>query len=221
MINSHLRPALARAMSPVGRGMARVGISPDVVTTLGTLGVAAGALAFYPRGQLFVGTLVCTGFVLADMLDGAVARATGSNSAWGAFLDSTLDRIADTAILGGLLLWFAGGGRDAVLAGLTLFCMIAGVVVPYAKARAESLGFTCELGLAQRGERVFVALVAAGLAGLGVPYALPVGLWVLAAASAITVVQRLVAVHRTMREGDPAVWGKRRDDGQRAEGEAR
>lgn len=199
MINVHVRPALARALTPVGRALARVGVTPDVVTALGTLGVAAGSLGFYPRGQLFVGTLICTFFVLADMLDGAIARAVGRTSPWGAFLDSTLDRVGDAAILGGLVLWFAGSGGSPLLAGLALFCLISGVVVPYAKARAEGLGLRCEAGLAARGARVFIALVAAGLTGLGVPYALHAGLGLLAAASAVTIGQRFVEVHRQLR----------------------
>lgn len=196
------RPALAKVLTPIGSALARAGVNPDAVTAVGALGVAGGALAFYPRGQLFIGTLVCTAFVLADMLDGAIARAVGRTSRWGAFLDSALDRVADTAIFGALVWWFAGGGRAPVLAGLALFCLISGVVVSYAKARAESLGLSCDVGLAGRGERVFVALVATGLSGLGVPYALSVGLWLLAAASAVTVAQRFAVVHRqTLRAG--------------------
>lgn len=204
MINVHVRPALTRLLVPVGRGLARTGVTPDAITLTGTLGVAVGSLAFFPRGHLFLGAVVCTAFVLADMLDGALARATGRSSRWGAFLDSTLDRVSDAAIFGGLLLWFAGGGRAPVLAGLALFCLIAGVVVSYVKARAESLGFSCDVGLAERGERVFVALVAAGLAGLGVPYVLTAGLWLLAAASALTVLQRFLAVRRQAVRAAPA-----------------
>lgn len=210
MINSHLRPALARALTPVGRVLARAGVSPDIVTVVGTLGVTVGALVFYPRGSFFVGTLICTAFVLADMLDGAIARAVGRTGKWGAFLDSTLDRVGDAAVFGGLLLWFAGEGRAPMLAGLTLFCMIAGVVVSYAKARAEGLGFCCDVGLVQRGERMFVALVAAGLAGLGVPYVLTVGLWVLALASAFTVAQRFLEVRRQVRRAGEHAGGQAR-----------
>lgn len=199
-INVRVRSAMGRVWAPVGRALARVGVTPDAVTIIGTLGVVAGALAFYPRGRLFVGTIVCAVFVFADMLDGAVARAADRHSKWGAFLDSTLDRVGDAAIFGGLVLWFAGAGGSPMLAGLALFCLIAGVLVSYAKARAEGLGLRCDVGLAERGERVFVALVATGLSGLGVPYALTVGLWVLAVASAVTVVQRFVEVHRQVRQ---------------------
>ncbi|MGW4643568.1 phosphatidylinositol phosphate synthase [Sphaerisporangium sp. NPDC004334] len=190
-----LRPAVTRVLSPLGRALARRGISPNVITVLGTLGVAAGALGFYPRGQLFLGSVVITFFVLADLLDGVLARMLGNGSVFGAFLDSTLDRVGDAAVFAGLILWFMSTGQ-AVLACVALFCLVAGAVVSYAKARAEGLGLTCDVGLAERSERLVVVLVAAGLGGLGVPYILAAGLWLLAAASAFTAVQRIVHVYR-------------------------
>lgn len=193
MLN-HLRPALGRVLTPIGEGIARTGVTPNAITVTGTLGVTVGALALYPRGQLFWGTMVITAFVLFDMLDGAVARVTGKISKWGAFLDSAMDRVADAAIFSGLILWFAGKGENPPLAALALFCLVAGAVVSYAKARAEGLGYTCNVGIAERGERLIVVLVAAGLHGLGVPKALHIGLVLLALASAVTVVQRFATV---------------------------
>ncbi|MBX6383641.1 MAG: CDP-alcohol phosphatidyltransferase family protein [Microbispora sp.] len=192
-----LRPAVTRVMSPLGRTLARWGISPDVITTVGTLGVVASALALYPLGHLFAGTLVITFFVLADLLDGVLARMTGKGSTWGAFLDSTLDRLGDASIFSGLILYFVlKDDPEIVLAAVALFCLVAGALVSYAKARAEGLGMTANVGIAERGERLVVVLVAAGLSGLGVPYVLAAGLWLLAAASAVTVVQRMVHVYR-------------------------
>ncbi|MEV4458666.1 phosphatidylinositol phosphate synthase [Microbispora sp. NPDC049633] len=192
-----LRPAVTRVMTPLGRALARWGISPDVITTIGTLGVVASALVFYPRGHLFAGTLVITFFVLADLLDGVLARMTGKGSTWGAFLDSTLDRLGDASIFSGLILYFVLKDEpEIVLAAVALFCLVAGALVSYAKARAEGLGMTANVGIAERGERLVVVLVAAGLSGLGVPYILAAGLWLLAAASAVTVVQRMVHVYR-------------------------
>lgn len=192
-----LRPAVTRVMTPLGRALARWGISPDVITTIGTLGVVASALAFYPLGHLFAGTLVITFFVLADLLDGVLARMTGKGSTWGAFLDSTLDRLGDASIFSGLILYFVLKDEpEIVLAVVALFCLVAGALVSYAKARAEGLGMTANVGIAERGERLVVVLVAAGLSGLGVPYVLAAGLWLLAAASAVTVVQRMVHVYR-------------------------
>ena len=191
-----LRPALGRVLSPIGTAVARTGVTPNAITITGTVGVVAGSLGLYPRGELFWGTLVITAFVLFDMLDGAVARVTGKISRWGAFLDSTMDRVADAAIFSGLILWLAGKGDNLPLAGLGLFCLVAGALVSYIKARAEGVGYTCNVGIAERGERLIIVLVAAGLDGLGVPYALHVGLWLLAVASAVTIVQRLAEVRR-------------------------
>ncbi len=194
---SNLRPALARLLTPAGEALARTPITPNAITIIGTLGVSAGALALFPTGHLFAGTVVCTVFVLADMLDGALARVKGTSGAWGAFLDSTLDRIGDASIFGGLALWFMLGGHNRVLAAVAMFCLVAGTLVSYAKARAEGLGLRCDAGIAERTERLLIGLVATGLSGLGVPYVLPAGLWLLAAASAVTFGQRVLAVRRS------------------------
>jgi CDP-diacylglycerol--glycerol-3-phosphate 3-phosphatidyltransferase len=196
MLSLRVRPALARVVDPVAAALVRAGISPDAITVLGTLGVVAGALALFPRGQLFAGTMVVTVFVLTDMLDGAMARRMDRRSVFGAWLDSTCDRLADAAVFSGLVLWFVGGGDDALLAGVALFCLVTGSLVSYAKARAEGLGLRCDVGFAERAERLIIVLVAAGFSGLGVTWALPVGLWLLAAASLVTVVQRLLEVRR-------------------------
>ncbi|WP_225263464.1 phosphatidylinositol phosphate synthase [Nonomuraea cavernae] len=195
-----LRPAMTRILTPLGRALVRRGIGPNAVTAIGTLGTVAAALVLFPAGMLSVGALVITVFVLFDLLDGVVARlGGGGGSTWGAFLDSTLDRVADAAIFCGLVLYFASQD-DPLMVGVTLFCLVAGAVVSYAKARAEGLGLTCDVGLAERPERLVVVLVATFFAGLGVPYLLPAGMWLLAGASAATVVQRVVHVHRQTRE---------------------
>jgi CDP-diacylglycerol--glycerol-3-phosphate 3-phosphatidyltransferase len=191
-----LRPALSRLLTPVGELLARTPVTPNAITVTGTLGMTAGALALFPTGHLFAGTMVCTFFVLADMLDGALARVKGTSGRFGAFLDSTLDRVADAAVFGGLVLWFMLGGHNRLLAGVALFCLVAGTLVSYAKARAEGLGLRCDVGLAERTERLLIGLVATGLSGLGVPYILPAGLWLLAVASAVTFGQRVLAVYR-------------------------
>ncbi|HEY3688496.1 MAG TPA: CDP-alcohol phosphatidyltransferase family protein [Streptosporangiaceae bacterium] len=196
-----LRPQLARVTEPAGRALARTGITPNTITIVGALGVAVGGLGFFTRGSLFWGTVIITVAVLLDLLDGALARVTGTSGAWGAFLDSTLDRVADALIFGSLVWWLSGGGHDRVLAGVALFCLVAGAVVSYAKARAEGLGLTCNVGIAERGERLLLVLVPTGLSGLGVPYVLDVGLWVLAVLSAITVGQRIAEVRRQLPAG--------------------
>jgi len=191
-----LRPAIARLLTPVGEALARTPVTPNAVTITGTLGVSAGALALFPTGHLLAGTIVCTIFVFADMLDGTLARIKGTTGAWGAFLDSTLDRVADAAVFAGLAAYFVFGGHSRLMAGVALFCLVSGALVSYAKARAEGLGLRCDVGIAERTERLLIALVAAGLAGLGVPYVLSAGLWVLAVASTITFGQRVLAVRK-------------------------
>jgi CDP-diacylglycerol--glycerol-3-phosphate 3-phosphatidyltransferase len=199
MLNN-LRPALARVLGPIGQALARTPLTPNAITIIGTVGVCASALSLYPTAHLFAGTVVCTVFVLFDMLDGALARVKGTSGPFGAFLDSTLDRVADAAIFGGLACYFVlhGHGRgDRVMAALALFCLVSGALVSYAKARAQGLGLNADVGIAERPERMIMGLVAIGLSGLGVPFVLPVGLWLLAAVSAVTFGQRVLAVRRS------------------------
>jgi CDP-diacylglycerol---glycerol-3-phosphate 3-phosphatidyltransferase len=198
MLNRYARAFFTKVLTPVAALLIRLGISPDAVTVVGTLGVAVGALAFYPRGELFVGTLVITAFVFADTLDGIMARRLGRSSTWGAYLDSTLDRVGDAAVFGGLVLWYAGGGASITMAALALACLILGSVVSYAKARAEGLGMTANVGIAERADRLVAVLVATGFTGLlGLPdVVLGVVLALLALASLVTVVQRVLAVRR-------------------------
>ncbi len=134
-------------------------------------------------------------FVLFDLLDGTIARLSekGSN-AWGALLDSTLDRLTDAVILGSIL-WFFIRENDQ-LVPLVLISIVSGFLISYIKARAESLGIECNGGLAERSERIIIVLTTTGFAGLGFPYVMAVGLWILAIASLITVVQRLRIVYK-------------------------
>ncbi|MCW2713774.1 MAG: CDP-alcohol phosphatidyltransferase family protein [Frankiales bacterium] len=196
MLNLRVRPAIGRLVDPVAGALLRLGVSPDAVTVVGTLGVVVGSLALFSRGEFFLGTAVVFVSVLTDLLDGAMARKLGRTGSFGAWLDSTCDRVADAAIFGGLVLWYSGEGDDRLLTAVALFCLVAGNIVSYAKARAEGLGLRCDVGLAERAERLILVLVGTLLAGLGVPTALAVALWLLAAASAVTVVQRLVEVRR-------------------------
>jgi len=196
-----LRPAIARVLAPAGRALARTPVTPNAVTIIGTLGVSAGALALFPTGHLFAGTVVCTFFVFADMLDGTLARIKGTTGAWGAFIDSTLDRVADASIFAGIAAWAVLSGHSRLLAGLAIFCLVAGALVSYAKARAEGLGVRCDVGIAERPERLVIGLVAIGLTGLGVPYVLAVGLWVLAVLSTVTLAQRVLAVRQATAGG--------------------
>jgi CDP-diacylglycerol--glycerol-3-phosphate 3-phosphatidyltransferase len=197
MLNRFARALFTRLLTPVAMLLLRAGVSPDIVTLVGTLGVVVGALAFYPTGHLLAGTLVIVAFVFSDTVDGIMARKSGVSSQWGAYLDSTLDRVGDAAVFSGLVLWYAGGGDDRLTAVLALACLTLGSIVSYAKARAEGLGMTANVGIAERADRLVAVLVAAGFVGLGVPRVLlTVVLGVLAVASLITVVQRILEVRR-------------------------
>lgn len=186
-----------RVFSPVAHLLLRMGVSPDAVTLVGTIGVSAGALVFFPRGQLLVGVLVITAFVFSDLIDGYMARASATTSSWGAFLDSTLDRIGDAAIFGGLVLYFVGPGDSDVLAALALYCLVMGSVTSYARARAESLGMTAKGGIAERADRLVAILAMTGLSDIfNLPVLITLTLGVLAVASTATVVQRILSVRR-------------------------
>jgi CDP-diacylglycerol---glycerol-3-phosphate 3-phosphatidyltransferase len=197
MLNQFARAFATRLLTPLARLFLRLGISPDVVTIVGTFGVCFSALLFYPRHEFFWGSVAIAVFALSDSLDGVMARLSGRSTRWGAYLDSTLDRVADSTIFAGLVLWYSGDGDTPYLAALALACLILGSVVSYAKARAEGLGMTANVGIAERAERVIVVLLATGLVGLGLPEALlTVVLALLALASLITVVQRMLEVRR-------------------------
>ena len=193
------RGVARRVLTPLAALLLRLKVSPDAVTVIGTLGTSAAALAFYPRGEFLVGTLVIGIFVLSDSLDGTMARLAGRPSTWGAFLDSTLDRVADAAIFCGIALWFAGDGDDLLMVGVTLAALVGGLLVSYARARAEGLGANASAGIAERTERLVLTLAAAGLSGIfDAPWLLEVALWLVAALSWITVVQRIWAVRRQL-----------------------
>lgn len=200
MLNSIARATFTRLFTPPARLLLRIGLTPDTVTIIGTIGVCAGALIAYPFGQLFWGTVVITVFVLADMLDGIMARLAGTPSAWGAFLDSTLDRVADAAVFVGLAVWFFLGGDDPLTALAALACLVTGSLVSYVRARGEALGVNASGGIAERADRLLVTLVVTGIVGLGVPVVvLTASLGVLSLLSIVTVSQRMVLVRSQLR----------------------
>jgi CDP-diacylglycerol---glycerol-3-phosphate 3-phosphatidyltransferase len=165
---------------------------------------------FFPQGKLLTGVLVISAFVFSDLLDGYMARVTGKSSTFGAFLDSTLDRIGDGAIFAGLALYFAGPGDSRLYLVLALICLVMGGVTSYARARAESLGFQAKVGIAERADRLVAILAMTGLGAIfDVPELMYVALWVLAVASTVTVVQRIWVVrHQAITStGDGAAHG--------------
>jgi phosphatidylinositol phosphate synthase len=191
-----LRPFFTRLFTPVGEALARTPVTPNMITVAGTVGVAASALSMFPIGYLFPGAATCTVFVFTDMLDGVLARLKGTSGTWGAFLDSTLDRLGDASVFGGLVIWFMLGGHNALLACVTLSCLVSGLLVSYVRARAEGLGLRADVGIVERPERLLIGLTSVGLDGLGVPYVLVIGLWALAIGSAFTLGQRMRAVYK-------------------------
>lgn len=196
MLNIHARAAVSRAMTPLGGRLARAGVTPNAITVFGTLGVVISAVVCFPRGWFFAGTLLVWGFVMLDVVDGAVARAGVGSSKFGGVLDSTADRVADAAVFAAVGWYYARHDQKWMLLA-ALLCLILGSVTSYIRARAEAAGLTATVGIAERAERLIVVLVGTGLTGLPgyhVPYVLAIALWLLVAASTVTVVQRLATV---------------------------
>jgi CDP-diacylglycerol--glycerol-3-phosphate 3-phosphatidyltransferase len=200
MLNLFARGHVNRLTDPVGRALVARGVSPDTVTVLGTVGAVACSVGFLPAGWLVLGSVLVTLFVLTDLIDGAMARARGHGTPFGAVLDSTCDRMVDGALFAGLAWWALTAGGEPFAAGAALVALVGGQIVSYVKARAESVGLTAEGGLVERAERLILGLLGAFLAGLGVPYALTVALVVLAIGTVVTLGQRILAVRRSSRE---------------------
>ncbi|WP_336853742.1 phosphatidylinositol phosphate synthase [Sinomonas albida] len=206
MLNRHAREFFTRLFTPLARVLLKLGVSPDAVTLAGTAGVSLAALVLFPLGQLFWGVVVITLFVFSDVIDGIMARTMGRTGRWGSFLDSTLDRVQDSSIFLGLALWYLGNGHEPATGSAAVVAILLGNLVSYARAKAESLGYTANVGIAERAERLVSVLVVAGLCGLGLPT--PFLFWtlvLLAAASAVTIVQRILTVRSQARaESGPA-----------------
>jgi CDP-diacylglycerol--glycerol-3-phosphate 3-phosphatidyltransferase len=193
MLSASLKPAVTRAINPIARGALRMGLTPNAVTFTGAIGLVASALYFYPRQEFFIGTLFIVFFALSDLFDGAMARISETGaSRWGGFLDSTIDRITDSAILLGLTIALIETNDSLV--PVALGALIMGTLVPYIRAKAESLGIECSGGIAERTERLIIALCAIGFEGLGIPFALAIGVWLLFILAAITSIQRILIV---------------------------
>ena len=195
MLQESLRAPVTRLITPICSGLIRIGISANAITAAGALGTIVTALLTFTNGRFFLGTLVIVFFVLFDLLDGTIARLSQKGSSpWGALLDSTLDRLTDALILGSVA-WYLIEIDDQ-LVPVVLASAVLGFLISYIKARSESLGIPCNGGFAERTERLIIVLVTTGFAGLGVPYILAIGFWLLTLASLVTVIQRLTIVYR-------------------------
>jgi CDP-diacylglycerol--glycerol-3-phosphate 3-phosphatidyltransferase len=200
VLNIFARASVSRVTDPIGAWLVKIGLTPNAMTVIGTVGAVAGSIWFFPRGELLTGTFVVWGFAMLDLLDGAMARAKGKGTKFGAVLDSSCDRIAD-GTLGAAVAWYCLAVAQNMMLGVAaLICLVSGQVISYVKARAEASGLHADVGIVERAERLIITLVGTGLVGLGVPYALHVALWGLAVLSVITVFQRLVAVWQAAQE---------------------
>jgi len=194
MISSALKPAVTRLINPVARLALRIGLTPNAVTVMGAMGLVSSAFYFYSNEEYFIGTLVITLFALSDLFDGAMARISQQGSSqWGGFLDSTIDRLTDSAILIAILIPLISS--DDALTPVALTTLVTGLLIPYIRAKAESFNIQCSVGIAERTERLIILLTAIGFHGLGLPYALAIGLWLLATLGVVTVVQRMRTVY--------------------------
>jgi CDP-diacylglycerol--glycerol-3-phosphate 3-phosphatidyltransferase len=197
MLSARLKPAVTRVITPVASFALRIGISPNAVTWTGAIAVVASALYFYPKGDFFLGTVIICIFALSDLFDGTMARISQKGSSkWGGFLDSTIDRITDSAILIGVCIFLIE--KNDPLAVVVIVTLVSGMLVPYIRAKAESFNIECSVGIAERTERLIISLVAIGFEGLDVPYVLSIGMWLLAALGTYTVIQRMLIVKRAL-----------------------
>ena len=191
------RAAYTKLSVPLAKAANRAGLTPDTVTIIGTAGSVLAALTLFPAGHLFIGWLVIWFFVLADMLDGAMARERGGGTKFGSVLDATCDRISDGAVFCGLMWWAAFGLHSSSLVVATMICLVTSQVISYIKARAEASGLDGGGGLIERPERLIIALGGAGMSDVPhfpVPMVLHVAMWILAVASLVTVGPRLHSV---------------------------
>lgn len=200
MLNIFARESVSRVTDPIGAWLVGVGLSPNAMTVIGTAGAVAGSLWLFPTGHLLAGAFVVWGFAMFDLLDGAMARARGAGTRFGAVLDASCDRIADGALFAGLTWYCFAVADNRPLAAAALLSLVLGQVISYIKARAEASGLSANVGVVERAERLIITLAGAGLVGFGVRYALDVALWLLVALSVVTVAQRMIAVARAAAE---------------------
>ena len=194
-----VRAGIDRVFDPLARLLLRAHISPDAVTVAGTVGVLVGAIGWATRGQWVIATTIVTLSAFTDLIDGSMARQLGRAGRFGAFLDSTMDRVADGAVFGSIAYYFAVQQRHSALVA-ALICLVSGQLVSYVRARAEGLGLSAKVGIAERAERLILIGVGGLATGFGWRYGLDVALWLLAVLSLVTIGQRIGHVYRQDRQ---------------------
>ena len=193
-----MKPAVVKIITPFCRGLLRIGISPNMMTIFGTAIVVLGSWFLLAQGKLLAAFFVIGAALLTDLLDGTMARISQNGaSVWGSFLDSTLDRISDAAVLLGLSYYLYKEDNQLFLVSIITIAVSA--LVPYARAKAESLKIQCEGGFAERSERLLLLGFFGLLYALGISWALPTGVWLVLILSAITVIQRMLIVWKATR----------------------
>lgn len=191
---SALREAYGRALAPLARLLLRLGLSPGAVTVAGTLGVSIASLTLLPAKHLLAGAGVIAFFLLGDGLDGTMARLSHTESRFGAFLDSSLDRVADAALFAGLVLWAAS---TPWIQAAALAALATGFLVSYVRARAEAEGWSASQGPCERTERLVLTLAGVVAVGFGAPDAsLGVVLTAVALGSSVTAARRIASAKR-------------------------
>ncbi|MEY4877979.1 MAG: hypothetical protein RIR72_394 [Actinomycetota bacterium] len=197
MIQNRFKAPVTALITPSCRFLLRIGITANWLTFIGAIGSSISALYFFSKGDFFLGTILVSLFALSDLFDGTMARLSEQGTTkWGALIDSTLDRATDAAIYAGVIS-YAISSDNTNLALLALLALITGALIPYIRAKAESLGIECSVGIAERAERLIIILTATGLYGLGVNIALAGGLLLINILGLITIVQRLLVVARS------------------------
>jgi CDP-diacylglycerol--glycerol-3-phosphate 3-phosphatidyltransferase len=193
--NQKARSAVGKVVEPAASILIKLGLTPNIVTVIGTIGISISAIAFFSFGKFFIGTLVILLFIFSDLLDGTMARLTGKKNPIGAFLDSTLDRVTDAALFGSLVIYFANQNSNFIYPAIV--AAFAAQLISYIRAKAESQGIAVEVGIAERPERIILLLIGTGLTGLGLDVAIEIAIVALALLTVVTVIQRMHAVYHT------------------------
>ena len=198
MISARMKPQVVKLITPLCRVLLKIGVTPDLMTILGTTIVVIGSFTLLAKGEIAASLIVIGLALLTDLLDGTMARISDKGpTKWGNFLDSTLDRISDAVVLIGLALYLHTQGDSLFIASIVTIASSS--LVPYARAKAESLGIECQGGFAERSERLLLLGVAGVLHLFGFTWAIDAGVWILLISSLLTVAQRMAIVWRATR----------------------